>query len=91
MTGIQYENEILMSRTQTLKGLAAASLILKTLNDNPYLLIKVLHKYKIIPFSSSQPTVRNNHLTKCQVPLGCARKAVHLLSLVLYQLLRDAQ
>ena len=27
-----------MSRTQKLKGLAAASLRLKTLNDNPYLL-----------------------------------------------------
>ena len=26
-----------MSRTQKLKGLSAASLILKTLNDNPYL------------------------------------------------------
>ena len=29
------KNEILMSWTQKLKGLAAASLILKTLNDNP--------------------------------------------------------
>ena len=83
MNGIQYENEILMSRTQKLKGLAAASLRLRALTTNP--------KYKIILFSSSQPTVRNNHLTKCQVPLDCARKAVHLLSLVLYQLLRDAQ
>ena len=34
-TGIRYEIEILMSRTQKLKGLAAASLRLKTLNDNP--------------------------------------------------------
>ena len=34
-TGIRYEIEILMSRTQKLKGLYAASLILKTLNDNP--------------------------------------------------------
>ena len=37
MTGIQYENEILMSRTQKLKGLVAGSLRLKTLDDNPYL------------------------------------------------------
>ena len=31
-----------MSRTQKLKGLAAASLILKTLNDNPYLIEDLL-------------------------------------------------
>ena len=36
-TGNRYEIEILMSRTQKLKELVAASLILKTLNDNPYL------------------------------------------------------
>ena len=36
-TGNRYKIEILMSRTQKLKELAAASLILKTLNDNPYL------------------------------------------------------
>ena len=35
-TGNTYEIEFLMSRTQKLKGLVAASLILKTLNDNPY-------------------------------------------------------
>ena len=34
-TGNRYKIEILMSRTQKLKGLVAASLILKTLNDNP--------------------------------------------------------
>ena len=34
-TGNRYEIEILMNRTQKLKGLAAASLILKTLDDNP--------------------------------------------------------
>ena len=34
-TGIRYKIEILMSRTQKFKGLSAASLILKTLNDNP--------------------------------------------------------
>ena len=34
-TGNRYEIEILMSRMRKLKGLAAASLILKTLNDNP--------------------------------------------------------
>ena len=34
-TGNRYIIEILMSRTQKLKGLSAASLILKTLNDNP--------------------------------------------------------
>ena len=33
-TGNRYEIEILMSRTRKLKGLAAASLILKTFNDN---------------------------------------------------------
>lgn len=33
--GNRYKTEILMSRTQKLKGLVAASLILKTLNDNP--------------------------------------------------------
>ena len=38
-TGIRYKIEILMSRTQKLKGLAAASLGLKTLNDNPYLIV----------------------------------------------------
>ena len=37
-TGNRYEIEILMSRTQKLKGLSAASLRLKTFNDNPYLL-----------------------------------------------------
>ena len=37
-TGNRYKIEILMSRTQKLKGLVAASLILKTLNDNPYLI-----------------------------------------------------
>ena len=36
-TGNRYKIEILMSRTQKLKGLVAASLRLKTLNDNPYL------------------------------------------------------
>lgn len=44
----------------------------------------------IIPFLPFLPTARNNHLTKCQVPLDCARKAIHLLSLVLYRLQRDA-
>lgn len=36
-TGNRYKIEILMSRTQKFKGLSAASLILKTLNDNSYL------------------------------------------------------
>lgn len=36
-TGKRYIIEILMSRTQKLKRLTAASLRLKTLNDNPYL------------------------------------------------------
>ena len=35
-TGNRYKIEILMGRTQKLKGLAAASLRLKTFNDNPY-------------------------------------------------------
>lgn len=34
-TGNRYRTEILMSRTQKLNGLAAASLILKTLDDKP--------------------------------------------------------
>ena len=34
-TGNRYKIEILMSRAQKLKGLSAASLRLKTLNDNP--------------------------------------------------------
>ena len=34
-TGNRYKTEILMSRMQKLKGLPAASLRLKTLNDNP--------------------------------------------------------
>lgn len=36
-TGNRYSIGILMSRTQRRKGLSAASLILQTLNDNPYL------------------------------------------------------
>ena len=34
-TGKGYEIEILMSRTQKLKGLVAASLRLRTFDDNP--------------------------------------------------------
>lgn len=34
-TGSRYKVEILMSRTQKLKGLSAASLRLKTFDDNP--------------------------------------------------------
>ena len=34
-TGNRYKIEILMSRSQKFKGLSAASLRLKTLNDNP--------------------------------------------------------
>ena len=34
-TGNRYEIDFLMSRTQKLKGLVAASLSIKTLNDNP--------------------------------------------------------
>lgn len=34
MAGSRYEIEILMSRTQKLKGLVTALLRLKTLNDN---------------------------------------------------------
>ena len=36
-TGNRYKIEFLMSRTQKLKGLSAASLRLKTLNDSPEL------------------------------------------------------
>ena len=36
-TGSRYKIEILMSRTQKMKGLVAASLRVKTLNGNPYL------------------------------------------------------
>lgn len=35
-TGSRYKIEILMSWTQKLKGLAAASLGVKTFDDNPY-------------------------------------------------------
>ena len=35
-TGNRYKIEILMSRTQKLKGLSASSLRVKTLDDNPY-------------------------------------------------------
>ena len=38
-TGNRYKIEILMSRTQKLKGVSAASLRVKTLNDNPYVRI----------------------------------------------------
>ena len=38
-TGNRYKIEILMSRTQKLNGLSAASLRLKTFNDNPYMMI----------------------------------------------------
>ena len=34
-TGNRYKIEILMSRTQIMEGLVTASLILKTVNDNP--------------------------------------------------------
>ena len=37
-TGNRYEIEILMSRMRKLKGLAAALLIFKIVNDNPYLI-----------------------------------------------------
>ena len=45
-TGNRYKIEFLMSRTQKLKGLSAASLRLKTLNDNPYVFTKLygIHK-----------------------------------------------
>ena len=36
-TGNRYKIEILMSRTRKLKGFAAASLRVKTLNDSPYI------------------------------------------------------
>ena len=39
-TGNRYKIEILMSRTQKLKGLSAAALRLKTFNDNPYSMYK---------------------------------------------------
>ena len=41
-TGNRYKIEILMSRTQKLKGLSAASLRLKTFNDNPYVDFQLL-------------------------------------------------
>ncbi len=40
-TGNRYKIEFLMSRTQKLKGLSAASIRLKTLDDNPYCINKV--------------------------------------------------
>ena len=36
-TGNRHKSEILMSRMQKSKGLFAASLRFKTLNDNPYI------------------------------------------------------
>ena len=44
-TGNRYIIEILMSRTQKLKGLSAASLRLKTFNDNPYFKNGRIHLY----------------------------------------------
>ena len=41
-TGNRYKIEILMNWRQKLKGLSAASLILKTLYDNPYLIEDLL-------------------------------------------------
>ena len=40
-TGNRYKIEFLMSRTQKLKGLSAASLGLETIDDNPYCINKV--------------------------------------------------
>ena len=45
MTENGYKIEILMSWTQKLKGLATASLRLKTLNDNPYFKFKSMQIY----------------------------------------------
>lgn len=45
-----------MSQTQKLKGLAAVSLILKTLNDNPYLL---WIKYGILSEDTNQFQIRS--------------------------------
>ncbi len=42
-TGNRYRIEILMSWTQKLKGLAAASLRLKTLDDNSYSKMSINH------------------------------------------------
>jgi hypothetical protein len=50
-TGNRYKIEILMSRTQKLKGLSAASLILKTLNDNPYFTLKEFSIDLFVPFN----------------------------------------
>ena len=58
-TGNRYKIEILMSRTQKLKGLVAASLILKTLNDNPYSIRKwrnVLTWTVRLPYSETSAT-----------------------------------
>lgn len=48
-TGNRYKIEILMSRTQKLKRLFAASLILKTLNDNLYLVLLSSTKFMNCP------------------------------------------
>ena len=49
-TGNRYKIEILMSRTQKLKGLSAALFRVKTLNDNPLIdiyqkIYVILHKF----------------------------------------------
>ena len=45
-TGNRYKIEILMSRSQKLKGLSAASLRSKKINDNPY--IRLVAIYNIL-------------------------------------------
>lgn len=50
-TGNKYKTEILMSRTRKLKGLAAASFRLKTLNDKS-LIKRLIKTYCIVVFIS---------------------------------------
>ena len=48
-TGNRYKIEIMMSRTQKLKGLSAAQLRLETLNDNLYLVLLSSTKFMNCP------------------------------------------
>ena len=68
-TGNRYKIEFLMSRTQKLKGLSAASLRLKTLNDNPYLnntgkyvLFNQRRKRQIPLYSDSDQLTENSNV-----------------------------
>ena len=73
-TGNRYKIEILMSCTQKLKGLVAASLRLKTLNDNPYL---DQFKEGLFMYHKDGKYSIDNNLVERQVrPFTAFRKAI---------------